>query len=221
LAHQTGGFLENSGFYNPRDPRKRKILDKLLLVGELDAIGRPNYLGTLGRIFAAHTAAVERLVVGGLTVDKFVRNLELLTYLHGIYQWRFDLAGSELDMILQLEAFKKRHAVRTEREGISDSLSLIVNQNLASVKVNPYLRSARWATINIVGVKEEEGEEGVNREILDREILGDNVADEIYSAKPVTRLVREGNFKEAEIRIGRSIRQLRKTNRDYADIATA
>lgn len=214
LGHETGTFLESSGLYDPRDPRKRKILEKFLLVGELDAIGRPNYLGTLGRIFAAHTAAVERLAVGGLTVDKFVRNLEFLTYLRGIYRWRFDLAASELDMIRKLPAFAKRHAVRTEREGISDSLALIVNQNLASIQVDPYLRSARWATINIVGCGQEE-------EDINREILGVNIANEIFSAKPVTRLVKEGNFTEAAIRLKLSIKQLRKTNRDYEDIATA
>ena len=214
FAHETGRFLESSRLYDPRDPRKRKILDKFLLVGQLDASGRANYLGSLGRIFAAHTAAIERLAVGGLTVDKFVRNLEILTYLRGIYRWRFDLAASELEMILQLPAFSRRHANRSEREAITDALTLIVSNNLATPKVNPYLRSARWSAINIVGCKEEKKE-------INREILGEKVAKKIFSKKPATRLIREGNFTEAEMRVRDSIRQLRKTNKDYEDVATA
>ena len=214
LEHETGSFLERVNLYDPRDPRKRKILEKFLLVGELDAAGRPNYLGSLGRILAAHTAAVERLAVGGLTVDKFVRNLEVLMYLRGIYRWRFDLAADELEIFLQLTAFERRHASRNEREAISDALVLIVNSNLAEPKVNPYLRSARWSAINIVGCKDE-------RKELNRKILGEGIAKDIFSKKPAIRLIKEGNFTEAGRRIRLSITQLRKTNKDYEDIATS
>lgn len=214
LAHETGRFLEDSNLYDPRDPRKRKILDKLLLVGQLDAIGRPNYLGVLGRAFAAHTGAVERLTVGGLTADKFVRNLDILSYTRENYRWRFDLAASELKMFLQLPAFSRRWADRSQREAMANALSLIVRNNLAPLRVNPYLRSARWAAINIVGCKEEKKD-------INREIMGEGIAKAIFSKKPVTRLVKEGNFTEAGRRIRLSIAQLWKTLRDYEDIEKA
>ena len=214
LASETGVFLEHSNLYDPRDPNKRKILDKLLRVGELDSAGRPHYLGLLGKVFATHAAGVERLTIGGLITDKFVRNLDVLSYIREGYRWRFELAARELEMVLELPAFGKRWANRSDREAIVNAVSLIVGYNLAAHRVNPYLRSARWAAINIVGCREEKKD-------INREILGEGVAREIFSKKPATRLIKQGNFTEAGRRIKLSIAQLRKTHRDYEDIANA
>lgn len=214
LAHETGRFLENSNLYDPRDSKKRKILDKLLLVGQPDAAGRPNYLGVLGRAFAAHTAAVERLTIGGLTADKFIRNLEVLSYTRENYRWRFNLAARELEMVLEHPAFRVRWADRKEREALAGALKFVVDNHLANPKVNPYLRSARWAAINIMGCREE-------RKDVNRRIMGESIAKEVFSKVPVTRLVTQGNFTEARRRIELSIAQLRKTFRDYEDIEKA
>lgn len=214
LTRETGVFLENLGLYDPRDPNKRKILNKLLSVGELDSAERPNYLGLLSKVLATHADAVNRLIIGGLITNKFVRNLDVLSNIREGYRWRFELAARELEMILQLPAFRRRWANRREREAVVNAVSLVVNNNLAAHRVNPYLRSARWAAINIVGCKKEKKE-------INREILGEGVAKEIFSKKPTTRLIKEANFTEAGRRIKLSIVQLRKTHKDYEDIANA
>lgn len=214
LAHQTAAFLENINLYNPLDPHKIGILDKLLRFGELDVTGRPNYLGELSKVFATHAEAVDRITEGGLITDKFLRNLGVLMTKRGGYRWRFELTARELEMILELRAFQRGVAKREEREAIMDAASLVVSNNLSDIEVKPYLRSARWAAINIVGSNP--ADKSVNREIL-----GDSVANKLYSKKTAKRYIKEGNFAEAGSRIRQSIAQLRKTNNDYKDIANA
>ena len=211
LTRETGVFLENINLYDPHDPNKRGILNKLLTLGAVDSAGRPNYLGFLSKVLATHARAVDRLTIAGLITDKFVGNLDVLTSKREGYRWRFELAARELEMVLDLPAFRKRVAQRSEREAIINALGLIATSNLAVIEANPYLRSARWAAINIVGCREEKQE-------INREILGEGIAKAIFSKKPSTRLIKEGNFTEAGRRIRLSIAQLRKTLRDYEDI---
>jgi hypothetical protein len=214
LARETGVFLERINLYDPRDPNKAGMLEKFLSLGELDSVGRPNYLGFISKVLAIHARAVDRLTVGSLVTDKFVGNLDVLVTKRESYRWRFNLAATELEMVLELPAFKRRVAKRPEREAIADALSLIVSNNLADVEVNPYLRSARWAAVNIVGCKP--GDKAINREIL-----GDGIANKLFSKRTATRFVKMGNFTEAASRIKLSIAQLRKTNKDYEDITEA
>ncbi len=158
--------------------------------------------------------AVERLTIGGLITDKFARNLDILSYIREGYRWRFSLAARELAMVLDLPAFSRRWANRGDREAMVNAISLIVTSNLAAIKVNPYLRSARWAAINIVGCREEKKD-------INREILGEGIAERIFSKKPVTRLIKEGNFTEGAGRIKSSIVQIKKTHKDYENIEEA
>jgi hypothetical protein len=214
LARETGMFLEKIGLYDPRDPNKRGMLDKLLTLGELDSRGRPNFLGSISKVLATHAEAFDRITIGSLIVDKFAGNLVLLISKREGYRWMFDLAANELEMIKSLPAFKRRIAKREEREAINNALGLVVANNLNNIEANPYLRSARWAAINIVGSKP--ADKSVNREIL-----GDGVANKLFSKKTATRFIKEGNFTEGGRRIGLSIAQLRKTNEDYEDIENA
>jgi hypothetical protein len=207
-------FLEKIGLYDPRDPNKRGMLDKLLTLGELDSRGRPNFLGSISKVLATHAEAFDRITIGSLIVDKFAGNLVLLISKREGYRWMFDLAANELEMIKSLPAFKRRIAKREEREAINNALGLVVANNLNNIEANPYLRSARWAAINIVGSKP--ADKSVNREIL-----GDGVANKLFSKKTATRFIKEGNFTEGGRRIGLSIAQLRKTNKDYEDIENA
>jgi hypothetical protein len=215
LAGETGSFLAELRLYEPRDPRKRKILEKFTSLSELDLTERHTYLGVLSRIFSAHAAATGRIIIGGLTTDKFFRNLQALVYLEGNYRWRFGLTARELEMVLGLPAFKnKSYTNRTEREKIARNLEFIVGENLSEIKVNPYLRAARWAEKNIVGCKEEEKEENTK-------IMGEFIAKEVFSRTPVTKLIVRGNFAEAEIRIRQSINQLKKPHFDNKNVKKA
>lgn len=216
LARETGIFLERAKIYDPRDERKKRVLEKLLLVGEPDTLGRPNYLGVLGRAFAAHTAAVERLTIGGLITDKFFRNLQILSYTRENYRWRFDLAANQMEFVLAHYGFKRRGVKVDEgqRQSIVNALRFIIENHLTQERLNPYLKSARWAAINMVGCRQEKKE-------INRQILGEKVANDVFTRIPVSILVMQGDFEESARRIKQSILQLRKTNSDYADIETA
>lgn len=216
LARETGNFLEKVKIYDPRDERKRRVLDKLLLASEPDTLGRPNYLGVLGRALAAHTAAVERLTIGGLISDKFFRNLQILSYTRENYRWRFALAANQMEFVLAHYGFKKRGAKvdDVQRRAVINALRFIIENHLTQERVNPYLRSARWAAINIVGCRQEKKE-------INRQILGENVADDVFTRIPVSVLLMEGDFEESAKRIKQSVLQLRKTNANYEDIETA
>lgn len=216
LARETGNFLEKAKIYDPRDERKRRVLEKLLSASEPDTLGRPNYLGVLGRALAAHTAAVERLTIGGLITDKFFRNLQILSYTRENYRWRFNLAANQMEFVLAHFAFK-RQGVKVDdgqRQALINALRFIIENHLTQERANPYLRSARWAAINIVGCRQEKKE-------INRQILGENVANDVFTRIPVSILLLEGDFEESARRIEQSVLELRKTNADYEDIETA
>ncbi|MBI4153437.1 hypothetical protein HY503_00340 [Candidatus Woesebacteria bacterium] len=217
LAKEIGNFLEDIGLYDPRDRRKSEVLDHLIKAAQLDRRGNPNWLRLMEQLLAARTRAVLRLTDISMTVGKFDRNFRELVSKREMYRWGFDLAARQLEYVLSAHpAFsqKKKFISYREREGLNDALIFIVKSHLAKPKVNPYLRSARWAAMNIEGCEDEKKD-------ANRLILGNEVADKLFRRTPVTDLVLRGQFGEASRRIDLSIRQLRKTLADYESIENA
>lgn len=216
LPAEAGRFLESVNLYDPRDPRKRVITDKMLAIGQPDRIGRPHYLGLMGKIFRTRQEAQLRWVAVNFIVETFWRNYVILTGIRETYRWRFDLAARQLEPIFSHPVFNRRNVLLTngQREALNDSLIFVVENNLAVPKVSPYLKSARWAAINIRGCREDKKE-------ANRAILGDQVADKLFQDPSVVDLVKAGQYFEARRKGMLSVRQLRKTNKKYEDIETA
>ena len=217
LSREIGNFLEDIGPYDPRDKRKSEVFHHLRKAAQPDRRGNPNWLRLMEHLLAARTRAVFRLTDISLTIGKFDRNFRELFNKREMYRWGFDLAARQLEYVLSTHtAFsqKKKFISYREKEGLNDVLIFIVKSHLAKPKVNPYLRSARWAAINIKGCEDKEKD-------ANRAILGNEVADKIFRRTPVTDLVLRGQFGEAARKIGLSIRQLRKTLVDYESIENA
>jgi len=213
LATETGQWLENQNIYNPRDPRKRRILEKLLTVPLEDSEGRANFLVLLARVGAVHTTAVERLTVGGKTVGKFEANLQKLAFERENTRWRFRLVDEHLEAVAKFGPMKSPGQSTTEylRNSIANALKVIANEHLASVKVKPYLRAARWVAINMVGCRED-------RKEINRKILGTEAADKLFASKCIKDLIEEGKLAEAAKRIQGCRRIIIRTLVEYEDI---
>lgn len=208
LDAETGRFLEEAGLYDPKDKRKRETAAYLRAATQPDISGRANWLKAVSEILAAHTRGFLRLIQISEMVGKFDRNLRELTTKKEEYRWRFELTAKQLEFILENHpAFTspRTGVLKAERRALFDAIAYTVREHLSKPKVNPYLRSARWAAINIVGCEEE-------KKKANREILGNEKADELFSKPLVKDLIMRGAFPEAERRIKLSIKQLRKTN---------
>jgi len=217
LAAETGRFLEGAGLYDPKDKRKSEAQAFLREASQFDIRGRANWLKLVSEILAARARAVYRLTAMGRMVGKFDRNLREMANKRELWRWGFELVARQLEFILENHpAFSRPGAVVSmqERHTLVEAMGYPVRMHLSKPKVNPYLRSARWAAINIVGCKEERKEEN-------KKILGEEIAQKLFlqpEFTPVTDLIMQGKFFEARRRTRLSIRQLRKTNTDYEDI---
>jgi len=208
LAAETGRFLEEAGLYDPKDKRKNEARNYLIAATQPDIIDRANWLKVVSEILAAHTRAFLRLTAIGKMVGKFDRNLRELTTRKEEYRWRFELTARQLEFILENHsAFTnpRTGVSKAERKALFDAIAYTVREHLSRPKVNPYLRNARWAAINIVGCKEE-------KEDANRKILGDEEADKLFSEPKVKDLIMRGAFPAVRGRLELSIKRLRKTN---------
>lgn len=211
LARETGNFLESVGLYNPRDARKKKILDKLVSMPPW-----PNYLVVLSKIYSTHAAAVERLTIGAFPIEKFDRNLQVLAYYRENMRWRLRLCAGQLRVVLGHVAFEKpgRSVTLLQREGINNAIKAAVEENLTEAKVKPYLPISRWAAINLVGCRDDKKE-------INQMILGEEIAKKLFAQEPVTDLVNTGDFREAGRRLGLSIKALERGLKTYESIEKA
>jgi hypothetical protein len=215
LAQETGAWLESQGIYNPRDPRKKDILARLQTVPLQDERGRANYLVLLARVGAVHTRAVEELTVGQKTVDKFEGNLRELLFERETTRWTLRLVNDHLDAVLgRLREISR--PTQYQLESIANALKVPagIEGHLTSVKVKPYLHSARWVAISLVGCREQKKE-------LNRVILGSQEADELFSNPSIVELVRRGNIEEAAGLIKECQERIALTLDAYEDIQTA
>lgn len=213
IVRNTAKFLEEVGLYDPRDPKKRRVLDKfsdILPLGKKKA-PLPNYLILLSKIGSAHSAMIERLAVLRFHARKFEINLQMLLMEDQNSLFRFRLADSQLEQVLRHYAFKRpERATPLQQRVMTDVLGAIARRTLAEIKVRPYLFAARWLAINLVGCREDKKEENLR-------ILGDKVAEGLFEQKPVTQLIEEGEFAEAERRINtlrRGIKKVLKRNEE-------
>jgi len=212
LATETGQWLEQQRLYNPRDLRKRKILEKLIMIPLEDS----NYLVLLSRVGAVHTLAVERLTVGSKALGKFEANLQELAFEREITRWRLRFVDEQLEAIVKYISRMARNSNPTnyQKESIGKALIVIAREPLASIRVKPYLKAARWVAINIFGCREEKKE-------INRKILGERQADKLFARPSITELVAQGKLDAAVSRIKGCRSAIIRTLAKYEDIETA
>ena len=211
LAQQTGKFLENFGLANPASPGFQKAMERLKKACEPDSRGRINNLISRVRVQSAYVWAVRRLVVGSFVRRKHGENLNVLVYERETTRWALENASRQLESFLGHTAFRHpgKKASQSQGEIMIKVLKNITYSWMSLVRVAPYLAPTRAAAINLVGCREEKKE-------INRQVLGEELADELFAMTPTTQLLNEGRFPEAYFRIKRSYKVLRLVLKDYA-----
>jgi hypothetical protein len=213
LARETGKFLEKAELVDPHDPEKQSMLKNLLKVTLKDKLGRYNPLVARVRARAAFLAATRRLVVGGMVMRKFGTIEQILLYERETTRWALQTAANQLGSLLGHADFRRPDgkATNLQRSAIANILFDISEHHFALPRVRAYLAPARYAAINLIGCRE-------HLKDLNRRILGDGVADELFARKPTRILVMEGRFAEAKKRIEESIDVINKVLKEYESI---
>lgn len=213
LADQTGQFLENVGLANPDSPSFKKAMEKIKKACERDSRGRINNLISRVRVQSAYVWAVKRLVVGSFVKRKHGDNLNVLVYERETTRWALKNASRQLKSFLGHAAFRHpgKKVSQLQTETMVKVLKNITYGWLSLVRVAPYLAPARAAAINLVGCREEKKE-------INRQVLGEELADELFAIAPTTQLLSKGRFAEAFYRIKGSRDVLNLVLKDYASI---
>ena len=186
-------------------------MERLKKACQPDSRGRINNLVSRIRTQSAYVWAVRRLVVGSFVRRKHGENLNVLVYEREITHWALENASRQLESFLGHAAFRDpgKKASQSQGEIMIKVLKNITYSWMSLVRVAPYLAPTRAAAINLVGCREEKKE--INRQVLDEEL-----ADELFAMTPTTQLLSEGRFAEAYFRIKRSYKVLRLVLKDYA-----
>ncbi|MFV1917373.1 MAG: hypothetical protein ACC618_02765 [Patescibacteria group bacterium] len=199
LSKETGHLLEEMNLVDPRDPEKQKMLQMLLKVNLKDSLGRVNPLVQRVRARAAYLAAAKRLVVGGMITRKFASNEQVLLYERENTRWALQTAFRQMNTLLGHADFNSPDgsATKKQRAAIANILMNISEGHLMVPRVKPYLRLARYIAVNLNGSRAFE-------QSMDRQIIGEDIADRLFSRSAVRSVIMDGNFSEAKGRIENS-----------------
>lgn len=200
LAKRTAIFLGKEGLYDPRDPRKIKVLRKLMDV--MDKAGQEdprNFLVIVSKVGAAHTAALERLASLKFYILKFEGFFQTLSFEDENSLWKFRLTDRQLETIQRHYALK-RFGVRVtdlQKKWLKKALEEMAEGALIDIRVRPYIMLARWLKgILVSGLNESDIEATCEILEIDKEI-----AREIVKRPSVHDLISGGSFRDAARRI--------------------
>lgn len=213
LAERTADFLTDKGLGKPSSAERKKMVERLKKACSRDSKGRINQLISRMRIGAVHLYWTRRMVEAYLIRAKHGSSLRDLEYEREITRWSMSTAAEQLENLAGHVAFRNPKAKISDFQIkiMASVLTSIVRQTLGRPRVKDYLLPARAAAINLVGCQEGKREPN-------RQILGDKLADELFSWTPIPDLLRERRFEEARKRIKKSARWLRKTLIKHASI---
>lgn len=199
-AVKIAKFLGEEGLYDPRDPRKIKVLRKLMDV--MDKAGQEypqNFLVIVSKIGAAHTAARERLATLAFYILKFEGFFQTLSFEDEDSLWKFRLTDRQLEIVQRHYAFKRSEARGTDlqKKWLKKALEEMAEGTLVDIRVRPHIKLARWLKgILVSGL--DESDIGATCEILE---IDKEVAREIVKRPSVYALISDGNFRDAAKRI--------------------
>lgn len=200
LAIKTAEFLGKEGLYDPRDPRKVRILRKLMDVMDKPGQEDPrNFLVIVSKIGAAHTAARERLATLAFYILKFEGFFQTLSFEDENSLWKFRLTDRQLEVVQRNYTLKRSGARGTDlqKKWLKKALEEMAEGTLVDIRVRPHIKLARWLKgILISGLDESDIE--ANSEILE---IDKEIAREIVKRPSVYALISDGNFGDAAKRI--------------------
>lgn len=225
LLKRTTNFLEKSGLLSSgiRQPEKIKIKNMLLRAMKPDSLERVNPMISKIRLRAGWLAAMRRMVVTSLIVEKAEDNLRLLSWEREMTRWALEMARDDLVTFAGLEderggvVFWKEGVVASDKEirGMIRVLENIAGKRglLSIPRVVDYVGPAKLAAINLLGVS------AVKDVDLARQIIGsDKITNEFLRFPPVPVLLYNRKFAEARRRIRWSHTIINAVLADYASI---
>lgn len=191
LVSEIAVILSNSRLAFAVDSDKQKIVRQLLSSFERDRLGRFNPLVVRTRLRSAFLACMRRLTVSDFIRRKFSANLEVLMEEREFSRFVLREVVSEIDSI---ESQLRSQGSGPDPEVLSKRVGEVAVRYLPHPRVAPYLIPARIAAIFLVGCREE-------RKDLNRRVLGEEVAEEIFALEPTVELLSRGDLPEAGRRL--------------------
>ena len=200
------------------DETKRKLATMLARATQPDSLRRVNPMVSRIRLRSAFLATTRRIVTSELVRRKFSANLEVLVAEREFTRYNLKQADDELSAIphwLKQPQEDPSRISETDRQVLATKIRETAQYYLSFPRVAPYLLPSRLAAIFLVGCKESKKE-------LNRQVLGEKIAEEVFSLMPATSLLEKGEIKEAGRRISwaSSVLEevLRENNPTFVDV---
>ncbi|MBI5045335.1 MAG: hypothetical protein HZC02_05425 [Candidatus Levybacteria bacterium] len=183
MSYQAASLIEEAGLGSSLDQTRFKIATMLRNACRKDSLSRVNPLVSRTRLRSGLLAATQRIVVGELVTRKFSANLGVLVAEREFTRDDLEQARDKLSQLSDELSTDPSFAIGQARQIAYDHLSF--------PRVAPYLIPARLSGILLVGCKEEKKD-------LNRQVLGDGVANDIYGLPSLVQSIGEGEVAEAK-----------------------
>lgn len=172
-AQEAEDLVAGAGLDRAIDSTKKRLADLLVKAPGEDGLGRINPTVSRVRLRAALLKATERAMVGVFSNTKFSGNLKVLV---ATRKYTRSVMGDALDSLSDRPNDLRHTDKWVNQVGDVARLELSVPQ------VAPYLAPSRAAAILLVGCRK-------SKEDLNRQVLGEQIAEQLYSMAPVTTLI--------------------------------
>ena len=210
MSQEAAGLITQAGLTSATDETKRKLATMLAKATKLDSLKRINPMVSRIRLRSAFLAATRRIVTAELVRRKFSANLEVLVAEREFTRYNLKRTHDELSAILHELRQPPQDSSQVsgpDRQVLASKIREIAQYYLSFPRVAPYLIPSRLAAIFLVGCKESKKE-------LNRQVLGEGIAEEVFSLMPATSLLEKGDIKEAGRRISWASSILEEASRE-------
>jgi len=197
MSQEAAELITQAGLTSATDETKRKLATMLAKATKLDSLKRINPMVSRIRLRSAFLATTRRIVTAELVRRKFSANLEVLVAEREFTRYNLKQAYDELSAILhelRQPPQDSSQVSEPDRQVLTAKIRETAQYYLSFPRVAPYLIPSRLAAIFLVGCKE-------SKEELNRQVLGEGIAEEVFSLMPVTSLLEKGDIREAGRRI--------------------
>jgi len=197
LSQEGAELITQAGLTLAIDETKKKLATMLAKATKPDSLKRINLMVSRIRLRSALLAATRRIVIAGLVRRKFSANLEVLVAERELTRYDLEQTDDKLSVILQALGQPRQDSCQVSESDRQVSAFMIretAYDYLSFPRVAPYLIPSRLAAILLVGCKESKKE-------LNRQVLGEGIAEEVFSLMPATSLLEKGEIEEAGRRI--------------------
>jgi len=210
MSQEAAGLITQAGLTSATDETKRKLATMLAKATKLDSLKRINPMVSRIRLRSAFLAATRRIVTAELVRRKFSANLEVLVAEREFTRYNLKRTHDELSAILhelRQPPQDSSQVSEPDRQVLASKIREIAQYYLSFPRVAPYLIPSRLAAIFLVGCKESKKE-------LNRQVLGEGIAEEVFSLMPATSFLEKGDIKEAGRRISWASSILEEASRE-------